>query len=286
MIKSAFKGLLKRSGFHLFTNGSLPPGVDWLLDLKKLGLHASVIFFDVGANVGQTIFEVRASFPQASIFAFEPFPVTFGTLRECTAHLKNVRIFPLALGASPGALQVNTRQNSVLNSLVGAAQATESAPYDAGSVLVTMDSLQNFCAQHEIDVIDVLKTDTEGYDLEVLRGAGELLGAGRVRYVYAEVTFCAQNRQNTPFSPLFDYLAEKNFRLLGLYETYTLHHFPEPNVFCNALFVHRSHHVNTNHALQSTPKAFSSRRADGCMNRFSIIRYLLSVADCAPGSRG
>jgi hypothetical protein len=88
MIKSAFKGLLKRSGFHLFTNGSLPPGVDWLLDLKKLGLHASVTFFDVGANVGQTIFEVRASFPNLSIFAFEPFPVTFGTLREHTAHLK------------------------------------------------------------------------------------------------------------------------------------------------------------------------------------------------------
>jgi hypothetical protein len=85
--------------------------------------------------------------------------------------------------------------------------------------------------------------------------------------VYAEVTFCAQNRQNTPFSPLFDYLAEKNFRLLGLYETYTLHHFPEPNVFCNALFVHRSHHVNTNHALQSTPKAFSSRRASRCTKK-------------------
>ena len=64
MIKSAFKGLLERSGFHLFTKGSLPSGADWLLDLKKLGLRASVTFFDVGANVGQTIFEVRASSPQ------------------------------------------------------------------------------------------------------------------------------------------------------------------------------------------------------------------------------
>jgi hypothetical protein len=78
----------------------------------------------------------------------------------------------------------------------------------------------------------------------VLRGAGELLEAGRVHYVYTEVTFCAQNRQNTPFAPVFDYLSTKDFQFLGLYETYSLHHFHEPNVFCNALFVHRSHNVN------------------------------------------
>jgi FkbM family methyltransferase len=240
IIKSVLKRQLKRSGLHLFTDGSLPPGVNWLLDIKKLGLPTSATFFDVGANIGQTVFEVCESFPEARIFSFEPFPSTFGTLKERTAHLKHVRVFPLALGASPVALQVNVRETSVLNSLVGANKSTESELPRSGAIPITVKTLDHFCAEHGVEVIDVLKTDTEGYDLEVLRGAEALLDAGRVHYIYTEVTFCAENRQNTPFAPLFDYLTAKNFHFLGLYETYPLHHFCDFNFFCNAMFVHRS----------------------------------------------
>lgn len=195
IIKSALKRQLKRSGLHLFTDGSLPPGVNWLLDIKKLGLPTSATFFDVGANIGQTVFEVCESFPEARIFSFEPFPSTFGTLKERTAHLKHVRVFPLALGASPVTLQVNVRETSVMNSLVGANKSTESELPRSGAIPITVKTLDHFCAE---------------------------------------------NRQNTPFAPLFDYLTPKNFHFLGLYETYPLHHFCDFNFFCNAMFVHRS----------------------------------------------
>ena len=33
-----------------------------------------------------------------------------------------------------------------------------------------------------------------------------------------------------------------------------------------------------NQTMQPTPKAFASRRADRCMNRFSVISYLLHPA--------
>ena len=39
---------------------------------------------------------------------------------------------------------------------------------------------------------------------------------------------------------MFDHLtARHRYRFLGLYEIYPLHHFDEPNLFCNALFVGR-----------------------------------------------
>jgi FkbM family methyltransferase len=253
IIKSVFNRQLKRSGLHLFTNRALPSGVDWLLDIKKLGLPTSATFFDVGANIGQTVFAVCESFPEARIFSFEPFPSTFRTLKERTAHLKHVRVFPLALGASPVTLQVNEREMSYLNSLVGTNKSTESKLPRSGVIPITVKTLDHFCAEHGVEVIDVLKTDTEGYDLEVLRGAEALLDAGRVHYIYTEVTFCAENRQNTPFAPLFDHLTAKNFHFLGLYETYPLHHFSDGsfvtsrsdtvrhsndfNFFCNAMFV-------------------------------------------------
>ncbi|MBV9656942.1 MAG: FkbM family methyltransferase [Verrucomicrobia bacterium] len=243
MLKPALKSWLKRAGLHLFTDGSLPPGADWLVDLKKLGVpsSAAATFFDVGANVGQTVFEVRAAFPAARIFAFEPFPTPFAELQKRTASLPGVQVFPLALGASSGALRVDARETSELNSLVGAkADSAANGNPDSDAVQITVETLDTFCQRQGVEIIDVLKTDTEGYDLEVLRGGERLLQAGRVHYIYTEVTFCAQNAQNSPFAPLFEHLAARDFHFLGLYETYSLHHFAEPNVFCNALFVHRS----------------------------------------------
>lgn len=239
MLKTALKDWLRRAGLHLFTDGSLPPGVDWLADLKRLGVPPSATFFDVGANVGQTVFEVRDAFPGARVVAFEPFPEPFATLRERTAKLKDASVFPLALGASAGTLEVQARERSVLNSLVGAAAATATGSPRPNGISIPVETLDGFCAAQGFDAVDVLKTDTEGYDLEVLKGAEGMLTAGRVRFVYTEVTFFEGNRQNSPFVPIFNHLSARNYHFLGLYEIYSMHHFSEPNFFCNALFVHR-----------------------------------------------
>ena len=241
-MKPLLKNIFRRIGLHLFTDGSLPTGANWLVDLKKQGLAAAPVVFDVGANIGQTIGEVRQTFTDARIFAFEPFPATFDLLRQNADGLKDVRLFPVALGAAPATLSIKAEGTSVLNTLVGAATppvASGDSPGSTDEVPIAVQTLASVVEQQQIDAIDVLKIDTEGYDLEVLRGAETLLEAGRVHFVYTEVTFCAENRQNTPFAPIFDYLSARNFRFMGLYETYSLHHFAEPNVFCNALFMHR-----------------------------------------------
>jgi hypothetical protein len=40
---------------------------------------------------------------------------------------------------------------------------------------------------------------------------------------------------------VFEHLQARGYRFLGLYETYPLHHFTAPNLFCNALFVAGRH---------------------------------------------
>jgi FkbM family methyltransferase len=51
---------------------------------------------------------------------------------------------------------------------------------------VSVRTIDDFCAEQAIAEIDLLKIDTEGYDLQVLEGARSLLTRGRVRFVYSE----------------------------------------------------------------------------------------------------
>ena len=224
----------------MFTDQSLPEGVDWTRDVRRLaataGQPAPRVFFDVGANVGQTVTTIRERFSGAKmIYAFEPFRAPLELLRARTAGWPEVRIVPLAMGAAPGRVDVVARADSPQNSLVNAPPPGAEAAGEAAES-IEIDTLDRFCERENVATIDVLKTDTEGYDVEVLRGAAGLLAAGRVRYVYAEVTLEATSRQNTPFFPLQALLASHGFRFRGFYEQYPLQHYGEDLSFCNALF--------------------------------------------------
>lgn len=264
-MKHHLKRAANAVGAHVYSDGSLPTGVSWLHDIRRAGLlGARPLCFDVGANVGQTVFEIRRVLPGAVIHAFEPFGNTYAQLSAATHALPDVTPVQLALGAATGAVKVSPRAQSELNSLLGA-QAVDAAPGTAPGAhteTLRVDTIDRYCAAHKLPTIDVLKTDTEGYDLQVLRGAQALLAAQRIHFVYTEVSFLETNRQNTPFKPVFELLTAHGYCFLGLYETYSMHHFEEPNVFCNALFVSRR---ARSQVLAATPSAAlsSTRSATG-----------------------
>lgn len=254
--RQAMKQLLKRSaaarGVHLHTDASLPTGVNWLHDVRRSGLLGPAPqFFDVGANTGQTVSEIVSAFPDAMVHAFEPFADPFARLSALCTNLPRVTPVQLALGAEPGVLQVQPREKSVLNSLLPQTGAVGTGAHET----IRVDTVDNFCRTRGLGPIDVLKSDTEGYDLEVLRGAQAMLSAHDVVFVYLEVSFHRGNRQNTAFQPAFTLLTDLGYRFLGLYETYSLHHFEEPNLFCNALFLSRSAFARSANGLREGQRA-------------------------------
>ena len=233
-MKSLFKKATARLGGHVFSRDSLPTGVNWLQDIQRgLALGPAPVCFDIGANVGQTVAELRQAFPDARIQAFEPFAGPLADLLRATSADSRVTVVPCALGSAPGRIDVQPNPVSLLSSL----NQRVGHPVDGATESIDIDTVNNYCTRHGIEQIDVLKSDTEGYDLEVLRGARGMLDRQRVGYVYVEVTFLPGNHQNSLFGPILDLLRGHDYRFLGLYETYPLHFFDEPVVFCNALFV-------------------------------------------------
>jgi FkbM family methyltransferase len=233
-IRRHVQAALERAGIYVELRRSLPRGFDWLLDIERMLAHRNpTLMFDVGANIGQTTTSIKRRFPSVEIHAFEPVRSTFDTLRAAIGHLPGVQCHHVALSDREGDRTVPIVPGSVFNSLGAALFKNDRQAIQENLKLTTLD---RFVDEHHIGAIDLLKTDTEGHDFEVLSGAKATLSAGRIQCIYTEITFNPANRQNSHFGPIFDFLQSMGYRFMGLYEMDLFQINPWETSFCNALF--------------------------------------------------
>ncbi|WP_198369800.1 FkbM family methyltransferase [Roseomonas rosulenta] len=167
--------------------------------------------FDIGANVGQTVGQIRRVWPTVSVHAFEPVSATFAKLEENTAGDAGLQRHRLAFASRPGRAVMLARPLGLMNRIVEPFQArgpTEEVEVAAGDA---------FCAERAIDRVDILKIDTEGHDLEVLAGFRNMLATRRIMYVEVECAIAPDNAMHVPFSRLADFLFAFGYGLFNLY---------------------------------------------------------------------
>ncbi len=136
---------------------------------------------DAGANVGQFGADLRALGFAGTILSFEPDPDCFVALREHAAADRSWHVFNLALGTTDGELPLNRTDNPVYNSFL--APEGQRARWEAGSqvreqIIVRMVRLDEFLLREHPELLASrvhLKMDTQGFDLQVFRGAQALL---------------------------------------------------------------------------------------------------------------
>jgi FkbM family methyltransferase len=178
-------------------------------DQKRLIPNAKTIF-DVGANVGQTAKTYRKLFPQADIYSFEPFPLTY---YEMTNAVKGPKFYPVnvALSDTIGEATLNIGGISQTNSMLH--RATETGR----SVQIQTDTIDRFCTHRSISTLDILKIDVEGAEEKVLKGAEGMFGRGAVGAVFTEVYFDPVYEGMPLMWDLHAQLQSYGFRLHGLY---------------------------------------------------------------------
>jgi len=199
--------------------------------------HEFKVAFDVGANVGQSVYRIFRAFPHADIYCFEPILSTFNQLKINVKRMTRVQCFQLALGSSKGTTQVVLQNSSLINSLARTIEAN--AKKDLNLETVQIDTLDRFCDEHKVKHIDFLKIGTEGFDLEVLKGGEQMLTSGRVTFVQVEAGISYTNKEHIPLQQFRQYLEERGYVLFGVYEQ-TLEWTGELRLkFCNPVFVLR-----------------------------------------------
>jgi hypothetical protein len=106
--------------------------------------------------------------------------------------------------------------------------------------LVEIMPLDAYALEAGIEMIYLLKTDTEGFDLDVLKGAATLLKQGKIKFILTEVGFTPNDERHTFLSDVTRTLEEYNYTFANLYEIAGYWHLKRYKcTFANALFVRR-----------------------------------------------
>jgi FkbM family methyltransferase len=147
--------------------------------------RTSPVVFDVGANEGEWLAAVLRRCPGAIVHAFEPQQALAAKI--AAAHPR-LRVNNQALGDRAGDLSLfdyadhpGSQHASLLPGVIETVHGA--APRRTTVSVVTLD---DYCGQHRIDRIDLLKIDVEGFELNVLRGAKRLLDGGSIDAIQFE----------------------------------------------------------------------------------------------------
>src|SRR3990167_1833594 len=175
--------------------------------IKKL-VRAGDIIFDVGANVGFiSCFLAKIIGKNGKVYGFEPVAETFHELKENLAinRLENVLVYRLAIFNEKQSIMMNLfeQKYSSWNSL-GKPKFKELSPTRQEEV--PTETLDNFCQDNEIERINFLKIDAEGFDKYVLLGAEELLRGKKIEYLSFEISEIPLKGSGVKAKEIFDVL--------------------------------------------------------------------------------
>jgi hypothetical protein len=99
---------------------------------------------------------------------------------------------------------------------------------------VDVTTVDQFLADHQIERVDILKSDTQGYDFEVIKGAEQAIRRNAVGLLYFEFIFSQMYKNLPRFDEVFRHLTDRGFRLVSIYE---MRHQENLASWADALFV-------------------------------------------------
>lgn len=148
----------------------------------------SPVVLDVGANEGGYSREVVGINPSAVVFAFEPHPRTFDRLVVNVGACRNVRPINRAVGDMPGRQKLYDRNSecgtthaSIFRDVIEGIHQVQASECE-----IDVITLDEFIEQQQLTRVDLLKIDTEGYELNVLKGGGKAIRNGIFKAIQFE----------------------------------------------------------------------------------------------------
>jgi FkbM family methyltransferase len=191
----------------------------FILWIKRLDLPSATLIVDVGANHGDFAHAATTCFPEAGILVVEPLPKMQRCLEQIIrTQRKKWRLLPCALGAERGRLPLFVDEGrDDIASLTGFSDEYRKANPQArpsGEMICEVKTLDDVAVELGIGHIDLLKIDVEGFEFEVLKGAGRLLK--KTTAIIVEVSLVRKAGTSNPLVEMLDLLARHGFHVVNI----------------------------------------------------------------------
>lgn len=199
------------------------PDADFTFFLRTVCREKGInCVLDVGANVGQFGKALRASGYTDQLFSFEPVARCFARLQKRCAGDRRWTAFPYALGSIEGQMPINVVQDTRLSSFLAANDLGRQL-YDEQIATIAEESVQVKRLDSVFDgllsSVDepkvLLKTDVQGWDLEVMKGAAGCID--RIEVVASECSLLSIYEGMTPMREFIPYMQTLGFDVAAFF---------------------------------------------------------------------
>lgn len=184
--------------------------------------------------MGQSAISYASWFPEADIYSFEPIQSSYHALVANLSSFEKIKPVKLAFSDQNCSLQV-----AISNIDCDSSNSLRSHPTQLpGSRLESVDCsrLDDWIRVHNIDSIDFMKIDVEGFELKVIGGSTDMFARGIVKLALFEAGLGSLNQCNTPLSDIISEMNAFGYELVAFYET-SLVQLRQGKHYTNALFV-------------------------------------------------
>lgn len=222
---------------YLKTKLGVPSQKSSLTRLKELGFEPKNIL-DIGAYEGNWALEISEIFPDAHILMIEGQNLKEEKLLKVTKSLKSADVLIALLGSEVKKVNFNIYEtaSSVL---------TENNVTNAKIEKLQLDLLDDVLKNRTTSSFDFIKIDTQGYELEILKGGLKTLG--RAEAVLLEVSLLNIYNDAPLVAQIIDFMSKNEY---VLYDICTLMRRP----YDKALFQSDFLFLKKNHELRSSTR--------------------------------
>ena len=155
--------------------------------LKHLNINDIKNIIEVGARYGDESISLSKIFINANVYAFEPNPLVIEKTKNKLKDKSRIKFFDYGLGEKEEELPFYPYLNNHDDN-IGCSSFLKRIDYEKTQIecenKIKVRILDNICKEENINSIDLLCLDTQGFELNVLKGAKEILK--EIKYIIME----------------------------------------------------------------------------------------------------
>lgn len=195
--------------------------------IKFINEKNKPVIFDVGANKGQSIKRFKRMFKECTIHSFEPGNSECDQMRVNHKNDNSVYINNVGVGEKKEFLEFNINANTTHSSFKKLLENTtwikkrsevkkiENEKYTISKELKQIITLDDYANTNEIETIDILKIDTQGYDDKVIAGAKNLINGNKIKIIQIEIIFSEIYENSFNIYDIEKFLIPNGYKLFG-----------------------------------------------------------------------